>query len=116
MLGVDGGAPCAAAAGLTRPDLYGAAAAVSGQYDGRALATAAGELPAGPPARLLLAAAKRDGDGLASARAVQSALRDAGARAEVRISDIVQDYSTDRERMRLVRVAVQYLAEQLPKP
>ncbi|MFD8594670.1 hypothetical protein ACFV1L_06690 [Kitasatospora sp. NPDC059646] len=116
VLGVDGGAPCAAAAGLTRPDLYGAAAAVSGQYDGRALATAAGELPAGPSARLLLAAAKRDGDGLASARAVQSALRDAGARAEVRISDIVQDYSADRERLRLVRVAVQYLAEQLPKP
>ncbi|MFD8483573.1 hypothetical protein [Kitasatospora sp. NPDC059673] len=117
VLGVDDGAPCAAAAGLTRPDLYGAAAAVSGQYDGRALASAAGEAPAGSSsARLLLAAAKRDTDGLESARAVQQALREAGARAEVRISDIVQDFSADRERMRLVRVAVQYLAEQLPKP
>ncbi|MFJ5922381.1 hypothetical protein ACIQF6_07170 [Kitasatospora sp. NPDC092948] len=115
-LGVDGGAPCAAAAGLTRPDLYGAAAAVSGRYDGRALAAAAGEAPAGAPVRLLLAAAKRDADGLASAREVQTALRDAGARAEVRISDLVQDYSADREQLRLVRVAMQYLTEQLSKP
>ncbi|MFF0389264.1 hypothetical protein ACFYS8_11275 [Kitasatospora sp. NPDC004615] len=116
VLGVDDGAPCAVAAGLTRPDLYGAAAAVSGQYDGRALASAAGEAPAGSSARLLLAAARRDSGGLESARAVREALRDAGVRAEVRISDIVQDFSADGERMRLVRVAVQYLAEQLPKP
>ncbi|MEV7118159.1 hypothetical protein [Kitasatospora griseola] len=116
VLGVDDGAPCAAAAGLTRPDLYGAAAAVSGRYDGRALAAAAGEAPAGTAPRLLLAAAKRDTDGLASAREVQAALRDAGARAEVRISDLVQDYSADREQLRLVRVAMQYLTEQLPKP
>ncbi|PJN23221.1 hypothetical protein [Kitasatospora sp. CB02891] len=116
VLGVDDGAPCAAAAGLTRPDLYGAAAAVSGRYDGRALAAAAGEAPAGTAARLLLAAAKRDTDGLASAREVQAALRDVGARAEVRISDLVQDYSADREQLRLVRVAMQYLTEQLPKP
>ncbi|RKE19912.1 hypothetical protein [Streptomyces sp. TLI_171] len=116
VLGVDGGAPCAAAAGLARPDLYGAAAAVSGRYDARALAGAAAEAPAAVTARLLLASAKRDGDGTASARAVQSALRDAKARAEVRTSDVVQDYTAERERLRLVRVAVQYLAEGLAKP
>ncbi|MGW4382742.1 hypothetical protein [Kitasatospora sp. NPDC004531] len=120
VLGVDDGAPCAAAAALARPDLYGAGAAVSGRYDGPALAAASGEAPAvgrgAASTRLLLAAAKGDADGLASARGVRSALRDAGARAEVRISDVVQDYSADRERMRLLRVAVQYLTEQLPTP
>ncbi|MFE1317712.1 hypothetical protein [Kitasatospora phosalacinea] len=115
VLGVDGGAPCAAAAGLARPDLYGAAAAVSGRYDARALAGAAAEAPGAVTARLLLAAAKRDTDGLASGRAVQAALRDAGARAQVRTSEVVQDYTPARERLRLVRVAVQYLAEGLAK-
>ncbi|MFD7642421.1 hypothetical protein ACFV4P_17375 [Kitasatospora sp. NPDC059795] len=131
VLGVDDGAPCAAAAALGRPDLYGVGAAVSGRYDGPALAAAAGDAFAGSAGaagaagsagafevrtRLLLAVAKQDADGLASARAVQAALRDAGARAQVRISDVVQDYSADRERMRLLRVAVQYLTEQLSKP
>ncbi|MFB7944568.1 hypothetical protein ACFC6L_06570 [Kitasatospora phosalacinea] len=115
VLGVDGGAPCAAAAGLARPDLYGAAAAVSGRYDARALVGAAAEAPGAVTARLLLAAAKRDTDGLASGRAVQAALRDAGARAQVRTSEVVQDYTPGRERLRLVRVAVQYLAEGLAK-
>ncbi|MFJ1757723.1 hypothetical protein [Kitasatospora sp. NPDC088134] len=116
VLGVDAGAPCAAAAGLARPDLYGAAAAVSGRYDAKALAGAAAEAPGAVTARLLLASAKRDGDASASAQAVQSALRDARSRAEVRTSDVVQDYTADRERLRLVRVAVQYLAEKLAKP
>ncbi|MFJ5230569.1 hypothetical protein ACIQBJ_11840 [Kitasatospora sp. NPDC088391] len=116
VLGVDGGAPCAAAAGLARPDLYGAAAAVSGRYDAKALTGAAAEAPGAVTARLLLASAKRDGEASASARAVQSALRDARSRAEVRTSDVVQDYTADRERLRLVRVAVQYLAEKLAKP
>ncbi|GLW53996.1 hypothetical protein [Kitasatospora phosalacinea] len=115
VLGVDDGAPCAAAAGLARPDLYGAAAAVSGRYDARALVGAAAEAPGAVTARLLLAAAKRDTDGLASGRAVQAALRDAKARAQVRTSEVVQDYTPERERLRLVRVAVQYLAEGLPK-
>ncbi|WP_282206157.1 hypothetical protein [Kitasatospora fiedleri] len=115
VLGVDGGAPCAAAAGLARPDLYGAAAAVSGRYDARALAGAAAEAPGAAGGRLLLAAAKRDAAGLASGRAVQAALRDARSRAEVRTSEVVQDYTPERERLRLVRVAVQYLAEQLAK-
>ncbi|GAA2123055.1 hypothetical protein GCM10009759_73920 [Kitasatospora saccharophila] len=115
VLGVDGGAPCAAAAGLARPDLYGAAAAVSGRYDAKALAGAAAEAPGAVAPRLLLAAAKRDAAALASGRAVQAALRDAKSRAEVRTSEVVQDYTPERERLRLVRVAVQYLAEQLAK-
>ncbi|MEV4558368.1 hypothetical protein AB0K51_15445 [Kitasatospora sp. NPDC049285] len=118
VLGVDGGAPCAAAAGLARPDLYGAAAAVSGRYDAAALTAAAAEAPESATAKLLLAAAKNDADGLAAAHKLQTALRGGtgrAAKAEVRISDIVQDYTADRERLRLVRVAVQYLAEGLAK-
>ncbi|WP_033218464.1 hypothetical protein [Kitasatospora phosalacinea] len=113
VLGVDAGAPCAAAAGLARPDLYGAAAAVSGRYDAKALAGAAAEAPGAVAPRLLLAAAKRDAAALASGRAVQAALRDAKSLAQVRTSEVVQDYTPERERLRLVRVAVQYLAEQL---
>ncbi len=117
-LGIEGGAPCAAAVGLSRPDLYGAAAAVSGRYDTVALAQAGAEAPAGAAPRLLLAAAKADAPGLDAVRKLQAALK-AGtgqaARADVRTSDIVQDYTPDRERLRLVRVAVQYLAETLAK-
>ncbi|MFJ9772553.1 hypothetical protein ACIRVF_15115 [Kitasatospora sp. NPDC101157] len=118
VLGVDGGAPCAAAAGLARPDLYGAAAAVSGRYDAASLAQAGAEAPAGSSAKLLLAAAKGDAAGLEAARKLQSALK-AGpgpaAKAEVRVSDNVQDYTPDRERLRLVRQAAQFLAEALAK-
>ncbi|MER7673917.1 hypothetical protein ABTY61_36405 [Kitasatospora sp. NPDC096128] len=117
-LGVEGGAPCAAAAGLARPDLYGAAAAVSGRYDAAALTQTGAEAPAGSSAKLLLAAAKGDAAGLDAARKLQTALK-AGpgpaAKAEVRISDNVQDYSADRERLRLVRQAAQFLAEALAK-
>ncbi|MFD5461509.1 hypothetical protein ACFWIQ_01600 [Kitasatospora sp. NPDC127059] len=117
-LGVEGGAPCAAAAGLARPDLYGAAAAVSGRYDAGALTQTGAEAPAGSSAKLLLAAAKGDAAGLDAARKLQAALK-AGpgpaAKAEVRISDNVQDYSADRERARLVRQAAQFLAEALAK-
>ncbi|MFG3225322.1 hypothetical protein ACGF07_11165 [Kitasatospora sp. NPDC048194] len=117
-LGVEGGAPCAAAAGLARPDLYGAAAAVSGRYDAAALTQTGAEAPAGSAAKLLLAAAKADAPGLDAARKLQAALK-AGqgpaAKAEVRISDNVQDYTPDRERLRLVRQAAQFLAEALAK-
>jgi poly(3-hydroxybutyrate) depolymerase len=117
-LGIEGGAPCAAAVGLSRPDLYGAAAAVSGRYDTAALARTGAEAPAGAAPRLLLAAAKADTSGLDAVRKLQAALK-AGtgqaARADVSTSDIVQDYTPDRERLRLVRVAVQYLAETLAK-
>ncbi|MEU9127836.1 alpha/beta hydrolase-fold protein [Kitasatospora sp. NPDC048540] len=119
VLGVEGGAPCAAAAGLARPDLYGAAAAVSGRYDAPALTEAGAEIPGTAPARLLLAAAKKDTEGLAAARKLQSTLhggKGRAAKADVRISDIVEDFAPDRERLRLVRVAVQYLAETLAKP
>ncbi|GAA2817273.1 hypothetical protein GCM10010441_47310 [Kitasatospora paracochleata] len=118
-LGIEGGAPCAAAAGLARPDLYGAAAAVSGRYDAPALAQTGAEAPGTGVARLLLAAAKGDAPGLADARRLQTALRAGTGRAaaaDVRISDIVEDYTPQRERLRLVRVAVQYLAESLVKP
>ncbi|MER8186996.1 hypothetical protein [Kitasatospora sp. NPDC094015] len=119
VLGVEGGAPCAAAAGLTRPDLYGAAAAVSGRYDATALAAAGADSTGTATARLLLAAAKGDAPGLAAARKLQSTLRGGKGRsagADVRISDIVQDFAPDRERVRLVRIAVQYLTETLAKP
>ncbi|MEV7776884.1 hypothetical protein [Kitasatospora sp. NPDC088351] len=117
-LGVEGGAPCAAAAGLARPDLYGAAAAISGRYDTAALARTGAEAPADAAPRLLLAAAKADSAGLDAARKLQAALRGgtgSAARADVRISDNVQDYSPERERLRLVRQAAQYLAETLAK-
>ncbi|MFI6846111.1 hypothetical protein OG535_18060 [Kitasatospora sp. NBC_00085] len=117
-LGVEGGAPCAAAAALARPDLYGAAAAVSGRYDNAALAQTGAEAPANAAPKLLLAAAKADSAGLDAARKLQAALRGgtgAAARADVRISDNVQDYTADRERLRLVRQAAQYLAETLAK-
>ncbi|AUY51028.1 hypothetical protein [Streptomyces sp. CB01881] len=117
-LGVEGGAPCAAAAALARPDLYGAAAAVSGRYDTAALALTGAEAPVGAAPKLLLAAAKADAAGLDAARKLQAALRagtGAAARADVRISENVQDYTADRERLRLVRQAAQYLAETLAK-
>lgn len=117
-LGVEGGAPCAAAAALARPDLYGAAAAVSGRYDDVALVRTGAEAPATASPKLLLAAAKADAPGLDAARKLQAALRGgtgAAARADVRISDNVQDYTADRSRLRLVRQAVQYLAETLAK-
>lgn len=116
VLGIEGGAACAAAAGLARPDLYGAAAAVSGRYDAAALAGTGAEAPEGTAAKLLLAAAKKDTAGLDAARKLQSALHDGqgrAAKANVRISDLVQDFAPDRERLRLVRVAAQYLAESL---
>ncbi|MDH6111450.1 hypothetical protein P3T36_004604 [Kitasatospora sp. MAP12-15] len=118
-LGVDGGAPCAAAAGLARGDLYGAAAAVSGRYDAAALAQAASDAPSGAAPQLLLAAAKGDADGLAAARQVLTTLhggKGQAARAVVKTSDIVEDYAPDRERLRLVRIAAQYLAETLAHP
>lgn len=117
-LGVEGGAPCAAAAGLARPDLYGAAAAVSGRYDTAALARTGAEAPATATPKLLLAAGKADTAGLDAARKLQSTLHagtGAAARAEVRISDNAQDYSADRIRLRLVRQAAQYLGEALAK-
>ncbi|MFD8704424.1 hypothetical protein ACFV1W_17675 [Kitasatospora sp. NPDC059648] len=118
VLGIGDGASCAAAAGLARPDLYGAAAAVSGRYDAALLAQTGAEAPAGSSAKLLLAAARGDAAGLDAARKLQNALK-AGpgpaAKAEVRISDNVQDYTADRERLRLVRQAAQFLAEALAK-
>ncbi|MDH6117078.1 hypothetical protein ABH930_000497 [Kitasatospora sp. GAS204A] len=118
-LGVDGGAPCAVAAGLTRPDLYGAAAAVSGRYDAAALAQTAADAPSGPAPRLLLAAAKTDADGLASAHKLADALRGGkgqAARAVVKVSDVVQDYTPERARLRLVRAAAQFLMDTLVHP
>jgi poly(3-hydroxybutyrate) depolymerase len=107
-LGIDAGAPCAVAAGLARPDLYGAAAGISGRYDAAALAQTAGAADA----HLLLAVAKDDAPGLDNARKLQSALH--ATHPNVRLSDTVTDYAPERERLRLVRVAMQYLAGALP--
>lgn len=116
-LGVGDGAPCAVAAELTRPDLYGAAAAVSGRYDAVALAQAAADAPAGPaPRQLFLAAAKADGEGQNSAHKLSDALRTGkgpAAKAVVTISNVVQDFTPERERLRLVRLAAQYLSDTL---
>ncbi|MBV2154750.1 hypothetical protein RZ50_018130, partial [Kitasatospora sp. SUK 42] len=117
-LGVEGGAPCAAAAGLARPDLYGVAAAVSGRYDAAVLAQTGAEAPAGSTVKLLLAAAKADTAGLDAARKLQGALKagsGSAGKAEVKVSDNVQDYTPDRERLRLVRQAAQFLSEALTK-
>ncbi|WP_329565319.1 hypothetical protein [Kitasatospora sp. NBC_01266] len=119
VLGVDGAAPCAVAAGLTRPDLYGAAAAVSGRYDTAALTQAAADAPSGHAPRLLLAAARTDADGLAAAHRLAEALRGAkgqAGRAVVKVSDVVQDYTPERARLRLVRAAAQYLMDALAHP
>jgi hypothetical protein len=122
-LGVDDAAPCAAAAGLLRPDLYGAAAAVSGRYRADTLLQSVGEARPGPAApHLLLAAARRDAEGRKSLRGLRDALRDvlapadavAGARPRVRTSEVVRDVVAVRERLRLVRAAAQYLAQTLP--
>jgi hypothetical protein len=107
-LGVEGGAPCAVTAGLTRPDLYGAAAGISGRYDAAALSRAAVGTPA---PRLLLAAAKDDDDGLAAAHRLADALRT--GRTQTRLSDVVIDYNAQLERLRLVRLAAQYLSDTL---
>ncbi|GAA1993510.1 hypothetical protein [Kitasatospora viridis] len=118
-LGVADAAPCAVVAGLARADLYGAAAGVSGRYDPAPLVQAAADAPSGPAPRLLLAAAKADADGLAAAHRLADALH-AGPgqapRAVPRISDVVQDFSPDRERLRLVRLAAQYLDDTLAHP
>lgn len=117
-LGVGAAAPCAAAAGLGRPDLYGAAAALSGRYDTESLTAAAGAGHPGPAApRLLLAAAPRDSAGRDGAQRLRDALRAAGgpaARATVQTSEAVQDQAVDQERVRLVGAAVEYLAGTLP--
>jgi hypothetical protein len=117
-LGVGDAAPCAAAAGLSRPDLYGAAAAVSGRYDPAALTAAAVSGRPGPAApRLLLVAPKRDSEGWDAARKLRDALRTAGgaaARVAVQTSEVARDHAVDQERTDLVRTAVQYLAGTLP--
>ena len=41
--------------------------------------------------------------------------RGPASEAEVRVSDNVQDYTADRERLRLVRQAAQFLAETLTR-
>ncbi|MFJ6212294.1 hypothetical protein ACIQGZ_03010 [Streptomyces sp. NPDC092296] len=117
-LGLGAAAPCAAAAGLARPDLYGAAAALSGRYDTEALTAAAADGRTGPAApRLLLAAARRDTEGRSAARTLRDALRGADGRAgtaRVRLSEVARDFDADRERIRLVRLAVRYLADARP--
>ncbi|MCC9307556.1 hypothetical protein LN042_10650 [Kitasatospora sp. RB6PN24] len=117
-LGVADGAQCAVAAELTHPDLYGAAAGVSGRYDAQALSQAAADTSSGPAPRVLLAAAKDDADGLAAAHRLADALgtgRGPAPRTQVGLSDAVQDHTPERERLRLIRLAAQYLSDTLTR-
>ncbi|MBB4924844.1 hypothetical protein [Kitasatospora kifunensis] len=119
-LGVEGGAPCAVAAGLTRPDLYRAAAGVSGRFDATALARAAAGAPPGTaPRQLLLAVAKTDADGQSSAQKLVAALhagKGAAPKTVVTLSKVVQDSAPDGARLQLVRLAAQYLSDLLVRP
>ncbi|WP_377270094.1 hypothetical protein [Peterkaempfera sp. SMS 1(5)a] len=118
-LGIGDAAPCAVAAALTRSDLYGAGAALSGRYDSEALVRAAADgRPGLPTPRLLLAAAQHDPAGRAEADRLRDALASADGRpahATVETS-AVRDTAAEQERIRLVRTAVQYLAESRGEP
>ncbi|MFC1410750.1 hypothetical protein ACEZCY_16490 [Streptacidiphilus sp. N1-12] len=108
VLGLDAGAPCAVATELAAPGSFGAAAGLGGRYDALRVPGA----PASGSVRLLLADAGRDTAGLASASKLGAALS-ARPHTAVRLSSAVRDFSADRERFRLVRVAAGYLTEQL---
>jgi hypothetical protein len=58
-----------------------------------------------------------DTDGRAGLHRLRAALLAGGsraARARVRISEAVRDHHADQERIRLAKVAAQYLSETLP--
>ncbi|WP_157875901.1 hypothetical protein [Peterkaempfera griseoplana] len=119
-LGIGDAAPCAAAAALTRPDLYGAGAALSGRYDSEALVRAAADGAAGlPDSRLLLAATRRDLTGREEVGRLRDALASGDGRAArvvVATSETVRDAAVEQERILLVRMAVRYLAKSLGTP
>lgn len=117
LLGLGSGAPCAVTAELDGTGAYPAAAALSGDY---------GALPAVPTmaqpsvqpgtvVRLLLATARRDTAGQASAARLSTALGRL-PHTDVRLSAVVRDFTPELERFRLVRLAAGYLTEQLAAP
>ena len=123
LLGLDAGAPCAVEAELARPGSFIAAAGLGGRYDDlvRLMSHRTPHLPPHPAAhpatlppatRLLLADSRRDAAGQDSAARLRSALVRL-PRADVRLSSVVRDFSVQRERLRLVRLAAGYLTEQL---
>jgi hypothetical protein len=103
VLGIDAGAPGAVAAELARPDAYAAGAGVSGRYDALRPVSR-------PGVQLLLADTAQDRAGQASAARLRRALTGV-PQAAVRLSDVVNDFSEERERVRLVRMAAGYLTE-----
>ena len=109
-LGVDGGSSCAAAAELTHPDAYAGAAALGGALPHPA-ASGGGASSLPPGIRLLLAQAHRDTTGQAEANRLRSALQGHPDTA-VRLSSVVRDATTGRERFRLVRMAADYVTEE----
>ena len=112
VLGLDAGAPCAVAAELAHPSSYRATAALGGRYDSLpAPASAAGPAASAAPLRLLLAASRRDTAGQASASKLNAALVRL-PHTDVRLNSAVRDFSVQRERFRLVRLAAAYLTEQ----
>ncbi|MHA6762174.1 hypothetical protein [Streptacidiphilus sp. PAMC 29251] len=112
VLGLDAGAPCAVATELAAPAQYRAAAGLGGRYDAMPAAVTTAAPGSGSVARLLLADSSRDTAGQASASKLNSALVRLPGTA-VRVSSAVRDFSVERERFRLVRLAAGYLTEQL---
>jgi hypothetical protein len=103
VLGVDADAPAAVAAELADPGAYVAAAGVGGRYD------ALRPVPR-PGVQLLLADTAQDRAGQASAARLRRALTGL-PQAAVRLSDAVDDFTAEREQLRLIRVAAGYLTE-----
>ncbi|MEZ0091369.1 hypothetical protein [Streptacidiphilus sp. EB129] len=131
LLGLDGGAACAVGTEIAHPEDYLAAAGIGGSYDAltpsAALPSPALPSPALPSAhsatgaataatssavRLLLADAHRDTAGQDSAARLHIALA-RRPHADVRLSSVVRDFTVQRERFRLIRLAAGYLTEQL---
>ncbi|WP_042375547.1 hypothetical protein, partial [Streptacidiphilus neutrinimicus] len=111
-VGVDGGSSCAVTAELAHPDAYAGAAALGGALPHPVPGKAAGgasPLPSG--LRLLLAQARRDTAGQAEASRLRAALQGAPD-AAVRLSSVVRDATSARERVRLVRMAADYVTEE----
>lgn len=111
QLGVDAGSSCAVAAELAHPDAYAGAAALGGALPQPASGSTgrASSLP--PGIRLLLAQARRDTAGQAEANRLRSALQGAPD-AAIRLSSVVRDATAGRERLRLVRIAADYVTEE----
>ncbi len=113
VLGVGTDAQCAAQAELAHPESYAAGAGVSGAYDSLLPAVRSGGLSGTQSTvRLLLAVAQRDSAGQAAAARLRRALTEL-PQTQVRLSNSVRDIDEQQERVRLCRLAVDYLTEQM---